>query len=157
MKKEKAKKKRVSLKKKIAVAKYIDPKSSTFGSKVKSILEAGYSESMAKHHAGEIVSEGNFTDRQLVKLEPLIADLPQLCELTKKKLELLAKSDTISAKDYSVMLKHIELLLKAAGILKTVIEKREMVVNVTIPLSKCPKCGYEMDIMKREYEKGGEQ
>ena len=153
-KKGKPKKKRANLRKDLAVKKYLDPKSDTFGSKVKSMLEAGYSESMAKHQASEVLSEGNFTDTQLAKLEPLIADLPPLCLLCKKKLLELASGERISAKDYAVMLKHIELLLKAAGILKQVIEKRELHVNVIIPLSKCPNCGYEMDIMKREYERG---
>lgn len=154
MKKGKGKKKRVNLRRELAKKAYLDPESSTFLKKGKSVLKAGYSEAVAKHDAGKILDNSNFTDAQLVKLEPLIADLPQLVTLARKKLQQLAGSDKISAKDYSVMLRHIELLLKAAGILKQVIEKRELHVNVTIPITKCPHCGYEMDIMKREYEKG---
>ena len=154
MSKSKPKKKRANLRREIAKKSYLDPGSSTFLNKTKSLKKAGFSKNAAEHKQGELLANSNFTDAELVKLEPLIADLPQLCELCKKKLHQLAASDKIGAKDYAVMLKHIELLLKAAGVMKTYIEKRELVVNVTIPLSKCPKCGYEMDIMKREYEGG---
>lgn len=154
MKKIKTNKKRVNLRRDLARRSYLDPKSSTFLKKSKSLQKAGFEKSYADTGGMKLLDNSNFTDAQLVKLEPLIADLPQLVTLARKKLQQLADSEKISAKDYSVMLRHIELLLKAAGILKQVIEKRELHVSVTIPITKCPHCGYEMDIMKREYEKG---
>lgn len=150
----KKKKKRENLKKDLAVSKYVDPKSSTFGSKVKSIIAAGYSESMAKHHPGEIVAESNFTDKDYTKIETYVSDLPQIQSLLTQVHTELKAGGTISAKSHANLIKELEMKAKMLGILKNIIEKRELVVNVTIPITKCPECGYEMDIMKREYEKG---
>jgi len=66
------KKKRLNLRKEIAKKAYLDPESSTFLSKTKSLKKAGYSKTVAEHKQGELLADSNFTDAQLVKLEPLI-------------------------------------------------------------------------------------
>ena len=155
-KRDKTKKKEMSLRRKIATKSYLDPKSNTFLHKRKSIEKAGYSEAVAMHDASKILSERNFTDADYRKIELYVSDLPQIQSLLSQVHKELKASGTISAKSHANLIKELEMKAKMLGIMKNIIEKRELVVNVTIPLSKCPKCGYEMDIMKREYE-GGEE
>ena len=151
--KSKPKKKKRSLKKEIAKKSYLDPKSSTFLEKSKSVLKAGYSEAVAQHDASKILDNSNFTDADYRKIELYVSDLPQIQSLLTQVHTELKASGAISAKSHANLIKELETKAKMLGIMKTIIEKRELVVNVTIPLSKCPNCGYEMDIMKREYEK----
>lgn len=155
-KERKTKKKEISLRRKIATKSYLDPKSNTFLHKRKSIEKAGYSEAVAVHDASKILSESNFTDADYRKIELYVSDLPQIQSLLSQVHKELKASGTISAKSHANLIKELEMKAKMLGIMKNIIEKRELVVNVTIPLSKCPNCGYEMDIMKREYE-GGEE
>jgi len=139
-----------------AIKLYLDPGSETFGNKAQSIMKAGYAEATARHDASELLSDTNFTRKDLTKIETFLAQDPQIDELLKAKLQQLKAKGEISAKDYSNLIRHKQLVLDAQGILKKYVESRHLSVNVTIPVSKCPQCGYEMDIMKREYE-GGEK
>ena len=155
-KKSKTKKRKDSLRKKIAKEAYLDPGSSTFLEKSKSVLKAGYSEVVSQHDASKILDNSTFTDADYRKIELYVSDLPQIQSLLSQVHKELKASGTISAKSHANLIKELEMKAKMLGIMKQYIEKRELVVNVTIPLSKCPNCGYEMDIMKREYE-GGEK
>jgi len=145
-------KEKKNIKQELAKKAYLDPKSPTFMNKTKSMIAAGYSKSYAEHRGWELLDNSSFTDTDLANFKPLVEGLPKLVALTNKKLEQLAESNSISAKDYSAMLKHIELIAKCAGILKQTIEKKVAVVNIGIPRQICRKCGNIMDYMKEESE-----
>ena len=146
-----------NIRRELAKSNYLDPKSSSFLNRKKSMVKAGYSENYAEVFGGKVLDNIKLTDTDLANFQSFVQDLPGLIGLCRQKMEQLAQSDNISAKDYSAVLRHIELIAKFAGVMKQTIEKREMVVNVTVPVSRCPKCGYEMDIMKREYERKKER
>lgn len=145
-------KKKKNIKQELAKKAYLDPKSPTFMNKTKSMITTGYSKTYAEHRGWELLDNSSFTDTDLANFKPLVEGLPKLVALTNKKLEQLAESNSISAKDYSAMLKHIELIAKCAGILKQTIEKRVETIHIGIPLQKCPECGYIMDYLKEESE-----
>jgi len=145
-------KEKKNIKQELAKKAYLDPKSPTFMNKTKSMITAGYSKTYAEHDGWKLLDNSKFTDTDLANFKPLVQGLPKLVDLTNKKLEQLADSDSISAKDYSAMLKHIELIAKCAGILKQTIEKRVETIHIGIPLQKCPECGYTMDYLKEESE-----
>ena len=121
-------KKKKNIKQEIAKKAYLNPTSPTFMNKTKSMIAAGYSKTYAEHRGWKLLDNTDFTDADLVNFKPLVQGLPKLVALTNKKMEQLATSDKISAKDYSAMLKHIELIAKCAGILKERIEKTERVI-----------------------------
>ena len=89
----------------------------------------------------------SITDINLHEFNTFINDIPDLSSIIKRKIKQLKKGD-IKAKDYANIIRHIELLAKFAGIIKNITEKKSINVNIDIPISKCPKCGYIMDIMK---------
>ncbi|MEA1963605.1 MAG: hypothetical protein U9O41_00495 [Candidatus Aerophobetes bacterium] len=122
-----------NLRSEIAKKAYLDPKSSTFLNKTQSLIQAGYSEKYARSKGMKLLDNTKFTDTDLASFEPLVQGLPKLVALTNKKMEQLAQSDSISAKDYSAMLRHIELIAKCAGILKERIEKTERVIKIEMP------------------------
>jgi len=92
------------------------------------------------------------TESQLSKLEPFIAQFPSVVENLQKKLDIISQSKTITAKDYTALLRHTELIAKCAGLLTERIERKSINVNIDIPITKCPKCGHVMDIMNEEKE-----
>lgn len=141
-----------NIRREIAEGVFVDPKSPSFLNKTQSMIEAGYSESYAKVYGGKVLENINLTDKALKNFETFAEQLPDLVRVTKRKIQQLAKDNKISAKDYSAVLRQIELIAKFAGILKQSFERREVLVKVSIPVSKCPDCGKEMDIMQREYE-----
>lgn len=148
VKRRKRKKRKVNIKQKLAIKKYIDPKSGTFLNKSKSMQEVGYSKNYADKQSSKILDNISVTDIDLSKFDTFINDIPQLSIIIKKKLEQLLLSDDIKAKDYANIIRHVELLAKFAGIIKNITENKSINVNIDIPISKCPKCGYIMDIMK---------
>ncbi len=145
---KKIKKKRRNLKHELAKEKYLDPASDTFLKKGKSLEAVGYSKDYAKNIGGETLAISSITNAELAKLDPFIRQFPQLVENLQKKLDIIGQSKTITAKDYTAMLKHTELIAKCAGIIKQSVENRTVNINIDIPLSKCPNCGHVMDIMK---------
>jgi len=144
----KKRKKRKNIRQKLAIKKYIDPKSDTFLNKSKSLQETGYTKSYAETKGQKILDKISIEDIDLHQFDAFIKDIPKLSKIIKKKLTQLASSDNIKAKDYANIIRHVELLAKFAGIIKQTIEKKSINVNIDIPISKCPKCGYVMDIMK---------
>ena len=144
---KKRKRKKVNIRHKLAIKKYIDPKSDTFLERSKSLQKAGYSKGYANNKSVEILSGISITDINLHEFNTFINDIPDLSSIIKRKIKQLKKGD-IKAKDYANIIRHIELLAKFAGIIKQTIEKKSINVNIDIPISKCPKCGYIMDIMK---------
>ncbi len=145
---KKIKKKRRNLRQELARKKYLDPESDTFLNKSQTLQKIGYSEKVAEHDGWKILETSSITDSELSKLDPLIRQFPQLVENLQKKLDIIGKSKNITAKDYTAMLKHTELIAKCAGIIKQSVEHKTMNINIDIPLSKCPNCGHVMDIMK---------
>lgn len=145
---KKIKKRKVNIKQKLAIKKYIDPKSDTFLNKSQSLQSVGYTKGYAKADGIKILDNISTTDIDLQRFDTFISDIPKLSEIIKKKLSQLFKSKDIKAKDYANIIRHVELLAKFAGIIKNVVEKKSINVNIDIPISKCPNCGHEMDIMK---------
>ena len=145
MKKKRSKSPRRQLAEKL----YKDPKSKTFLSKVKSVKEAGYSNSVAEHHTSEIVGNINFTDADF---GVFFSDIPQIKANLTKVLQQIGQDEKISAKQFSAMLQYLQYLAKVAGIYKQYIEKKVAIVNVGIPRQKCPECGYTMDYLKEGEE-----
>lgn len=146
----KKRKKRKNIKQKLAKKKYISPKSDTFLNKSQSLQAVGYSKEYAETKGQKILDKINLTDINLSEFDTFIKDIPSLSSLLKQKINQLALSDNIKAKDYANIIRHVELLAKFAGIIKQTIEKKSINVNIDIPISKCPNCGYVMDIMKEE-------
>lgn len=141
-------KKRKNLRQELARKKYLDPASDTFLNKSQSLQEVGYSEKTAEHKGWKVLESSSITPTELAKLDPFISQFPQLVENLQKKLDIIGKSKAITAKDYTAMLKHTELIAKCAGLIKQSIEHKSVNVNIDIPVSKCPNCGHVMDIMK---------
>lgn len=142
-----------NLKKELAIKLFTDPDSPSFLNKSKSLRGAGYSEMYAHGRGMKMFDNINLADKDYGKLQPLIDDLPNLVSVFSKKTQQMLKDKVISAKDYSAALRQLEIVAKLLGILTTRVEKRETIVKVTIPITKCPACGVEMDIMSRDYEK----
>jgi len=147
VKRRKRKKKKVNIKQKLAIKKYIDPKSDTFLKKGDSLKAVGYSKDYAEHKGSIITDNISIDDINLNEFNTFIADIPSLSSIIKKRLSELQK-DTMKAKDFANIIRYLELLAKFAGIIKQTIEKKSINVNIDIPISKCPNCGYVMDIMK---------
>ena len=150
VKQKKLRKKRNNLRQELARRMYLDPTSDTFLKKSQTLRKVGYSKKTAEHKGSEILRSSSFTASQLSKLDPFISQFPQVLENLQKKLDIIGKSKNITAKDYTALLKHTELIAKCAGLIKQSIETKSVSVNIDIPISKCPKCGYIMDIMKEE-------
>lgn len=131
MKKKKRKKRNV--RREIAKRLYKDPTKVTFQNKSKALIEAGYSKNYANTDGERILDDIDYNDADYARFETFIADIPQISSLVKKKLQELATSDSISAKDYSNLLRHIEILAKALGVLKQVVEKREQIIKIDMP------------------------
>ena len=144
----KIKTKRRNLRQELAKKIYLDPTSDTFLNKSQTLQKIGYSESYAETKGQKILESSSITPSQLAKLDPFISQFPQLVENLQKKLDIIGTSKNITAKDYTVMLKHTELIAKCAGLIKQSFESKSINVNIDIPVSKCPKCGHVMDIMK---------
>ena len=151
-KQKKPRKKKRNLRHELAKKKYIDPTSDTFLNKSKTLQAIGYSKNYANTDGERILDSSNYTDFELLKLDPFISQFPQIISNLQKKLDLIGSSKNITAKDYTALLKHTELIAKCAGIIKERIETKSVNVNIDIPISKCPKCGYVMDIMADEAE-----
>jgi len=143
----KKRKKRKNIKKEIAEKNYISPRSNTFLNKKQSMIRAGYSENYAKTDGNKLLDNISLTDINLSEFDTFISDIPSLSSIIKKRLKELKKGD-MKAKDFANIIRYLELLAKFAGIIKQTIEKKSINVNIDIPISKCPKCGYVMDIMK---------
>jgi len=143
----KKRKKRKNIKKELAEKNYISPGSNTFLNKKQSMISAGYSENYAKTDGNKLLDNISLTDINLNEFNTFIADIPSLSSIIKKRLSELEK-DTMKAKDFANIIRYLELLAKFAGIIKQTIEKKSINVNIDIPISKCPNCGYIMDIMK---------
>ena len=86
-------------------------------------------------------------DINLHEFNAFLDDIPSLSSIIRRKLKELDKGD-MKAKDFANIIRYLELLAKFAGIIKNITEKKSINVNIDIPISKCPKCGYVMDIMK---------
>jgi len=142
------KKREINIKRQLAKEKYLDPASDTFLKRSKSLQSVGYAEGYANNKSGEMLSGTSITPSQLAKLDPFISQFPQLVENLQKKLDIIGTSKNITAKDYTAMLKHTELIAKCAGLIKESFESKSINVNIDIPVSKCPNCGHVMDIMK---------
>ena len=140
-------KKRKNIKQKLAKKKYISPKSDTFLNKSQSLQSVGYSKEYAETKGQKILDNISITDINLNEFNTFIADIPSLSSIIKKRLSELEK-DTMKAKDFANIIRYLELLAKFAGIIKNITENKSINVNIDIPISKCPKCGHEMDIMK---------
>jgi len=147
IKKRKKYKKKVNIKQKLAIKKYIDPKSDTFLKKGNSLKAVGYSKDYAEHKGSIITDNISITDINLKQFDTFIKHIPSLSTIIKKRLKELKKGD-MKAKDFANIIRYLELLAKFAGIIKNVVEKKSINVNIDIPISKCPNCGYIMDIMK---------
>jgi len=145
-----------NLKKELAIKLFTDPNSPSFLNKSKSLRGAGYSDLYAHGRGMKMFDNTNLTDTDYGKFQPLVDDIPNLISVFTKKTQELLASETISAKDYTAALRELEIIAKLLGLLTQRVEKREVIVHVTIPISKCPDCGKEMDIMKRDYEKENE-
>jgi len=142
-----------NLKQELAIKLFTDPNSPSFLNKSASIRGAGYSELYAHGRGMKMFDNINLTDRDYGKLQPLIEDIPNLVTVFTKKTQQMIDADLISAKDYSAALRQLEIVAKLLGVLTERVERRETIVRVTVPISKCPECGAEMDIMNRDYEK----
>lgn len=142
------KKKGKSPRRQLAEKAFKDPKSPGFMSKVKSAKLAGYSDSMAEHHSSEIVRSMDFTDADYANFKVFTSLVPQIDVLMRQKMQKMRESGDISAKDFSNLINLFEKIAKLAGLMKQQIEKKEIKVSVHYPISKCPQCGYQMDIME---------
>jgi len=137
-----------TIRKELAKESYLNPQSSTFGNKAASLRKAGYSASYAEGFAGKVLDGVEVSDRVIASFKEFVEDLPDLLKVTKKKINQLLDNPNISAKDYSGVLKQIEMVAGWAGVFKKTIEKRVETVNIGIPKQKCPDCGHIMDYMK---------
>ncbi len=144
---KKRKKRKKNIKKEIAEKNYISPGSDTFLNKKQSMIKAGYSDNYAKTDGNKLLDSISLSDINLHEFNTFINDIPSLSSIIRKKLKELDKGD-MKAKDFANIIRYLELLAKFAGIIKNVVEKKSINVNIDIPISKCPKCGYIMDIMK---------
>lgn len=147
IKKRKKYKKKVNIKQKLAIKKYIDPKSSTFLKKGDSLKAVGYSNNYADKQSSKILDKISIEDVNLHEFQAFLDDIPSLSSIIRTKLTELDKGD-MKAKDFANIIRYLELLAKFAGIIKNITEKKSINVNIDIPISKCPNCGYIMDIMK---------
>ena len=145
-------KKKVNIKQKLAIKKYIDPKSDTFLNKSKSLQAVGYTKGYSKADGIKILDKISTTDIDLQQFDTFISDIPKLSKIIKKRLSQLVKNKDMKAKDFANIIRYLELLAKFAGIIKNVVEKKSINVNIDIPISKCPNCGYIMDIMKEGWD-----
>lgn len=137
-----------TIRKGLAKDNYLNPRSSTFGNKAASLRKAGYSASYAESFGSKVLADVEVSDKVIASFKEFVEDLPNLLEVTKKKIKQLMKGDNISAKDYVAVLKQIEMVAGWAGMFKKTIEKRVETINIGIPLQKCPECGHIMDYMK---------
>ena len=147
MNKKKIKKRKVNIKQKLAIKKYIDPKSDTFLNKSKSMQGVGYSKNYADKQSSKILDNISTTDIDLSKFDTFISDIPSLSSIIKQRLSELKKGN-MKAKDFANIIRYLELLAKFLGIIKNITENKSINVNIDIPISKCPSCGHEMDIMR---------
>jgi len=138
-----------NIRKELAQQAFLDPKSSTFGNKAASLRKVGYSASYAESFGGKVLANVEVSDKVIASFKEFVEDLPDLLEVTKKKINQLIESDNISAKDYSAVLKHIDMVAGWAGLFKKTIEKRVETVMIGIPKQICRKCGAVMDYMKQ--------
>lgn len=129
----KKKKERINPRKILAQKLYKDPKSITYLKATESLRRAGYSEKTAIARQSDILGDINFTDADYTDFKTFIGLIPQIDTLMRKKMNELSKSDTISAKDFSNLINLLEKLAKMSGIMKHIIEKRELKVIITAP------------------------
>ena len=137
-----------TIRKELAKESYLNPQSSTFGNKAASLRKAGYSASYAESFGSKVLADVEVSDNVIASFKEFVEDLPNLLEVTKKKIKQLIESPNISAKDYSAVLKQIEMVAGWAGMFKKTIEKRVETVMIGIPRQICRKCGNIMDYMK---------
>jgi len=148
-----------NIRRKLAERGYLDPNSDTFLNKSASLQKAGYSKSYAEAKGIKILDNTQITEEDLANFQSIVHGLPVLVELTNRKMEQLAESNSISAKDYATILRHIELIAKFAGVLKERMEIRKEVriVKIQVPevTAICPDCGneFETDIIREEYKR----
>jgi len=126
-------KKRKNLRRELAERLYKDPKSNTYLNKTRSLIKAGYSPNYVKNELGSLMGDINFTDKDYTNFKTFIGLIPQIDMLMRKKMDELTESDTISAKDFSNLINLLEKLAKMSGIMKHIIEKRELKVIITAP------------------------
>lgn len=143
----KRRKRKKNIKKELAEKNYISPRSSTFLNKKQSMIKAGYSKNYAMTDGNKLLDNISLTDINLNEFNTFLQDIPSLSSIIRTKLSELDKGE-MKAKDFANIIRYLELLAKFAGIIKQTIEKKSINVNIDIPTSKCPKCGYIMDIMK---------
>lgn len=137
-----------TIRKELAKDNYLNLRSSTFGNKAASLRKAGYSASYAESFGSKVLADVEVSDKVIASFKEFVEDLPNLLEVTKKKISQLIESDNISAKDYVAVLKQIEMVASWAGMFKKTIERKVETVMIGIPLQKCPECGHIMDYMK---------
>lgn len=136
---------RENKRKDLAKSNYLNPKSSTFGNRAASLRKAGYSNTYAEHFGSKILADIELTDEDIANFKGFVEDLPELVAVTRQKIKQLKKSDNISAKDYSAVLRHIELISRFAGVFKNVIQKKVEIIKIEIP----------KEIVDKEYERRG--
>ena len=111
------------------------------------LKKIGYSKTYSETDGVKLLDNISIEDINLNEFNTFLQDIPSLSSIIRTKLSELDKGD-MKAKDFANIIRYLELLAKFAGIIKNVVEKKSINVNIDIPISKCPKCGYIMDIMK---------
>lgn len=156
MGKREPKKSKTDVKEELAAKYYINPQSETYLNKTESLVKAGYSRGYALSYPKKIGDICNFTEilPDGVKTpEEDIRNWQNLAEKARKELQDEPKLLDRGSKFLAEINRMIELKLRHYGYKQPDV-KEVRTVTVTIPVTKCPECGCQMDIMKRDYEKG---
>jgi len=152
----KEKKGKRNIKEELAAKYYINPQSGTYLNKTESLVKAGYSRGYALSYPKKIGDICNFAEilPEGVKTpEEDIRNWQNLAEKARKELHDEPKLLDKGSKFLAEINRMIELKLKHYGYNAPQVTESVQTVRVTVPLSKCPKCGTIMDIMKQDYEK----